>query len=475
MAEEDLASYLKTLEQQLKTGGPAATEGSGPELTLDKIGFGNMFGGAGFAAPAAAAAPPPADGKLRFMLVGTHAQQYTGYSKVTYGIIQELAKLPWLQVTHYGFQKNPETPPSYRPYPPGVRVIDAARLEKDPRAGHGFGIAELPAVLRREQPDVVLIYNDMDIVTKFLMSIRQSGIPRNFQIWVYCDQVYTTQLPVHIDILNRDADRVFAFSPYWKKVLKEQGVTRPLDVILHGFSKDQFYTVPRDIVRKQLGLPKDVFLFMNLNRNQPRKRYDILMMAFAELIVKYPTKPIFLLCICDKGEKGGWPLFEIFERELKMRGASKEQFGDRLMLTSKNMSFRDEDINAFYNAADVGISTAEGEGWGLCTFEQMGVGVPQVVSDVGGYKEFCNAENSILVKPALRYYLPLVHSQVGGEASVCLPHDVCLAMEEYLLDSAKREKHGAAAKETVLSYTWERATKQLVKRLKERHEEETDE
>jgi glycosyltransferase involved in cell wall biosynthesis len=315
----------------------------------------------------------------------------------------------------------------------------------------------------------------MDIVTKFLTAIRQSGIPRNFQIWVYCDQVYTTQLPAHIDILNRDADRVFAFTPFWKKCLKEQGVTRPLDVILHGFSKDQFYTVPRDIVRKQLGLPKDAFLFINLNRNQPRKRYDILIMAFAELIVKYPTKPIFLLCICDKGEKGGWPLFEIFERELKMRGVSKDQFGDRLMLTSKNMSFRDEDINAFYNAADVGVSTAEGEGWGLCQFEQMGVGVPQVVSDVGGYKEYCNAENSILVKPTLRYYLPFVHSHIGGEAAVCLPHDVCLAMEEYLLDSAKREKHGAAAKDTVLSYTWERAVKQLVKRLKDAHEEETDE
>ncbi len=439
---------------------------SSEEFTLDKIGFGSMFGAG------AATAGTQAD-KTKFLLVSTHAHQYTGYSKVSYGIVQELAKLPWLTLTHYGFQKHGEVAPNYRPYPSNVRVIDAARLEKE--RGPGFGINELPMVIRREQPHVVMIYNDLDIVSKFLMSIKNSGIPRTFEVWVYCDQVYTTQLPMHLDILNRDADRVFAFTPYWKKCLKEQGITRPIDILLHGFSKDQFYPMPRDIVRKQINIPKDIFLFMNLNRNQPRKRYDTLIIAFVELLVKYPTKPIFLLCICDKGDKGGWPLFELFERELKLRGATKEQYGERLMITSKNMTFRDEDINAFYNAADVGISTAEGEGWGLCQFEQMGVGVPQVVSDVGGYKEFCLADNSILVKPSMKYYLPLVHSQIGGEAYMCNPHDVCLAMEEYLLNSDKRATHGKAAREKVLSYTWERAVKQLVQRLKEKDEERKEE
>jgi hypothetical protein len=50
------------------------------------------------------------------------------------------------------------------------------------------------------------------------------------------------------------------------------------------------------------------------------------------------------------------------------------------------MNFKDEDINMFYNAADVGINTADGEGSGLCNFEQMGVGVPQVVPDIGGFR-----------------------------------------------------------------------------------------
>jgi glycosyltransferase involved in cell wall biosynthesis len=209
-----------------------------------------------------------------------------------------------------------------------------------------------------------------------------------------------------------------------------------------------------------------MFLFMNLNRNQSRKRYDILLMAFVELIVKYPTKPLFLLCICDRGEKGGWWLFEIFARELKLRGVAVEQFAQRLIVTSQNMSFKDEEINLFYNAADVGITTADGEGWGLCQFEQMGVGVPQVVPDIGAFREYCSAENSVVVTPKVRYYLPTAHCVVGGEAQACDPHDVCLAMEEYVLDSAKKETHGKAAKEKVATYTWERACETLVRRLK---------
>jgi glycosyltransferase involved in cell wall biosynthesis len=457
MSGEELPAYLKSLEAMLAgtAGAPAAPpQSTAQPLSLSSIGFGSSS--------ALGTAQDP--NRLQMLLVSTHVHQFTGYAKVSHGILTELAKQPWLQVTHFGFQRFHDLPASFRQVPPGVDVIDAAATEKPIQ--QGFGFATLPDVIRRKKPQVVMIYNDLAVVTQFLEVIRKSGLPRTFKIWVYCDQVFNTQMQAHLDILNRDADRVFAFSPYWKKCLKDQGVNRPVDVLLHGFNSRQFFSVPKGLARKQLALPNDIFLFMNLNRNQPRKRYDILIMAFVELIVKYPTKPLYLLCICDKGEKGGWWLFELFARELKLRGVGIEQFAQRLIVTAQNMSFKDEEINLFYNAADVGISTADGEGWGLCQFEQMGVGVPQVVPDIGGFKEFCTTENSSLVKPTVRYYLPMSHSIVGGEAEACTPHDVCLAMEEYVLDSSKREAHGRAAKETVQKYTWERGCETLLRRLK---------
>jgi glycosyltransferase involved in cell wall biosynthesis len=420
------------------------------------------------------------DGKLKFLLVGTHAHQFTGYSKVTYGIIRILSKQPNITVTHFGFQKNPQAQAGYRPYPPNIRVLDAADMEKralppgsPPQQGFGFNV--LPDVIRHEQPNVVMIYNDMAVVTRFLEEIRRSGIPRNFKIWIYVDQVYNCQLQGFLDILNRDADRIFTFTNYWKKCLKDQGVTRPIDILPHGFEHDIFTTQSRSEIRKKVNLPLDAFIVTCLNRNQPRKRYDLLIIAFVELIVKYPTKPIFLMCICDKGEKGGWWLFEIFTRELKLRNAPIERFGNRLLLSNNDMVYRDEDINLFYNLADIGISAADGEGWGLCNFEQMGVGVPQVVPDIGGFKEFCNKDNSVIVKPKHRFYHPGAHSPVGGEAEACDPHDLCIGIEEYLLDTEKRIKHGEAAKKTVLQYTWQKVTETFIRRLNQEFEDMEEE
>jgi glycosyltransferase involved in cell wall biosynthesis len=405
--------------------------------------------------------------KLRFMLVSTHTQQYTGYSKVSYGILKELAKCPFLDLYHFGFQRHPQVSPEFRPYPPNVEVIDAASLEKPIQQGFGYqGFLE---VVKKKNPHVIMIYNDMAVVTHFLEEIRKTATPRPFKVWIYCDQVYTNQNQIMIDILNRDSDRVFTFTQFWKKQLKEQGITRPLSVLGHGIDPRLFFSVPREMARKSLKLPDDTFVIMSLNRNQPRKRYDIMIMAFAELLGKNPEKNVVLLCICDKGEKGGWPLFELYIRELKKLGLPIEKYGNRLMVSSQDMAFRDEDINLLYNVADIGISTAEGEGWGLCTFEQMAVGIPQIVPDLGGYKEYCSKENSILVKPAFRYYLPAIYSPVGGEAHVCDPHDVCLAMDTYLNNSEKRGQHGQKAKEKVLTYTWETATKDLISHLQQEH------
>jgi glycosyltransferase involved in cell wall biosynthesis len=385
-------------------------------------------------------------------------------------MIKQLSQLPWLKVVHYGFQRLIAAQPlEGRDYPPNIEVIDAAALEKPLK--QGFGYEQLPAEIARVKPNIVMIYNDMAVISQFMEAIKRSGIERNFQTWFYVDQVYDCQLNMFIEVINREADRVFAFTQAWKDCLKEQGVHRPIDVIAHGFDDSVFKPVPKSYARKALNLPENVTILLSINRNQPRKRYDLLIMAFVELIAKYPSQQIVLLCVCDKGEKGGWNLFEIFARELKQRSLPLQQFGNRLMISSRDMEFRDEDINMFYNAADLCVATADGEGFGLCTFESMGVGVPQVVPDVGGFKEFCRADNSIIVKPKFRYYLPSVFCPVGGEAWACDPHDICMGIESYINDSELRASHGAAGMAAVKKYTWKSVVGTFINRLRNAHSE----
>lgn len=407
--------------------------------------------------------------KIKVLIVSTHINQVNGYSKVTFNILQQLAAQPWISLVHFGTQKLANGDLG-RKYPAGVKVIDGTAMEKQKMAG--FAFSELPGVITSEKPDIVFIYNDLSVICGYIEEIRKAIQNRFFGLWAYVDSNYKSQPQPLIDILNRDVERIFCFTKYWKDEIKSQGITRPVDVMNHGINTQMVRPIPKDLARQSLGLPKDVFLFSSMNRNTPRKRLDLLVMSFVKLIVRFPVKPIFMLVVADKGDKGGYQLFEIFSRELKLAGATTDTFGNRLLITSSNTCYKDDDINLLYNCADVGVSCAEGEGWGLCSFEQMSIGIPQIVPEIGGYTEYCNNNNSIMVKPKMRYYIPQVHNTVTGEAQIVDTEDVAKAMERYVFDEDLRKLHGKLAKEKISEYTWDRCCSTLIKRLKALQEED---
>jgi glycosyltransferase involved in cell wall biosynthesis len=409
--------------------------------------------------------------RIKLLLVTTHTNQVNGYAKVAYHLLQELAKQPWLDLVHFGTQRMTNGALG-RTLPSTVRVIDGTALEKEKQIG--FAFTELPSVIQSERPDVVLLYNDLSVICTYIESIRKAIDKRTFKIWAYLDTTYPFPPSHMMDALNRDVERLFCFTKGWKEHLKEQGATRPIDVLSHAVDPSIYRPLSREIARQTLGLPKDVFLFTSLNKNIPRKRLDLLIIAFTQLIVRHPTKPLFLLIVADKGDRGGFSLFDIFARELKLHQASVDHYGNRLLVTSKDTCYRDEDINLLYNCGDVGVSCADGEGFGLCTFEQMSLGIPQIVPEIQGYTEYCLEENSLRVKPALRHYLAPSQNAVTGEAHVVNPEDVAKAMETYVFQEEIRTLHGKRGKEKVAGYTWEKVTASLVKRLRALTEEEEE-
>lgn len=401
---------------------------------------------------------------VKLLLVTTHSNQVNGYSKVVFNLLKELATHKWLSVVHFGTQKM-ATADLDRTLPASVKSIDGSALDKE-KPGIGFALSELGGVIQSEKPDVVFIYNDLSIVCAYIESIRKAIDVRTFKIWTYLD-VTSHGLPsTMIDIINRDVDRVFAFTKGWKDSLKIQGIIRPVDVMPHGVDTKMFRPIPRDVARQTLGLPKDVFLFTSLNKNIPRKRLDLLIMSFVKLMVRFPTKNIFMLIVADKGDRGGFQLFDIFAREIKVNGGTVDMYGNRLLITSKDTCYKDEDINVLYNCGDAGVSCAEGEGFGLCTFEQMSVGVPQVVPDICGYNDYCTKDNAILVKPTARHYLPQAYTPIMGQVEVIDTEDFSKAMERYVFDEELRKRHGANAAESVMKCTWSSSTAVLVKRLR---------
>jgi len=403
----------------------------------------------------------------KLLLIGTHAQQTTGYSKVTYNIIKELAKINCYELYHFGFQKFKDTPPEYRPYPSSVTVYDPAALEKAGQAQQemGFGFSQLPNYIRQVKPDIVIIYNDAGVICRYLDKLSEQLTPqdRTYKLIIYLDQVYQLQRPEFLARMDKDAYAYITFTQHWKQVLESQGIKKPIGVLRHGFNPNQFQVLNKQAMRKKHSIPENVFLILNINRNTPRKRYDIVITAFAELIARHQTKPLAFLAVCDNGENGGFPIQEIFLRELTRLKIPPQFHAHKLMVSKESQSFTDTMINELYSISDIGVSAAEGEGFGLCNFEAMGVGIPQVVPNIGGFKDFCvHNKNSILIEPKWRNYLPLSHSSVGGVSELVDAHDLSLGMEDYLMDTELRNTHGKAACETVLQYNWTEEVKNLI-------------
>ncbi len=431
-------------------------------------------------AAATAAAPSPApislgnwetprkDGdKLRVMICGTYPiGQSNGYSRVMYYISKYLGRKEDIKLTIYGFQNYQQTAGSSQrnDIPPSVILHDALATENPKR--QGFGEKEIIEYVARNPQDMIIIFNDMVItsaLTQNLVKNLPQDIRKRFKLVSYMDQVYPYQKKQYIDILNDHFDAVIAFTPYWETVVRGLGLKEsiPTYYFPHGFDHQLYYPINRQIARLFFKIPKDAFVVLNLNRNQPRKRWDFTIMAWADVVARYyanPNRDVAKIPLLMIGTviQGFWELLEIYEHELKKKGITMETGKQHIVAMPRPQQMSDRDINILYNACDVGLNTCEGEGFGLCQFEHAAVGCPQVAPNIGGFKEFLHANNSMLVEAKWNYYIDKQRDGIGGLAEVGDPKDFADAMWAYYQSPELVAKHGKTARQEILTnYRWE--------------------
>ena len=373
---------------------------------------------------------------LRFMLVSTHTEQVTGYSKVSFNLLKQLATLtPLVKVFHFGFQRSPaRTPQLMRPIQ-GVIQYDAAANE-DPRE-QGFGFNKFKDYLETVSPDIVMIYNDPIIVSQFINTFKD--IPKTFKLWVYLDQVYEGADMGLLRTIENKADRIICFTDAWKKHLLTRLTTTtiPIDILEHGVDTTVFKSLPeveRMSIRRSMNIPPDAKIFLNVNRNSQRKRLDLTIMGFVRLLKKFPSEKFYLVFVTSVKPEGGacYNPLQIYMNELTRAGLDPQVYGTRVSVvdtTPPSAYYNDDSINQLYNAADIGINTSNGEGFGLCQLEHMATGAPQVVMDIGGYRSFIDETTGVLVPTTSYAYLPMT-SGVGLYEHSAHPDAVAEAMEK---------------------------------------------
>lgn len=393
----------------------------------------------------------------KVLFFGTHPKQFNGYSKVVYELAQCLVNYDDIELMIYGFQNFYHNPKHRTDIDPRIKIYDVFANE-NPK-GKGFGVKEVNDVVKLYDPDVCIIYNDMVVVSSLVSELRKIPNPK-FKIIGYIDQVYLNQKKMFIEFINKNIDVSMLFTKSWETCIKEQGVKTPTCYLPHGINPQTFYPVPKFLARKFFNLSMDDFIILNLNRNQPRKRWDICLKAFAEIVSRYPDSPIKM--IIGTSLQGEWNLVELFERELEKRNMTLEQGIKHLIVLDNPQKNTDEETNVLYNVADVGINTCDGEGFGLCNFEQAAVGIPQVVPRLGGFMDFFDDDCAMMCDPQMAYYVGSSKEFVGGEALLVSYMDVADHIETYYLDKGLREKHGKLLREKILrEYQWKDITKKL--------------
>lgn len=416
--------------------------------------------------------------KKRVMLCSSFSKCSNGYAKISHYVIQNIAKYDDIQFTHWGFQnfQNVAGANEVRgKFPDNVTVVDAFELENPKR--QGFGEKEIGTYLKENPQDVIIIFNDAMIVSAITATILNelSQYRSKFKLICYIDQVFTYQKANYFKLLNDHFDGVIAFTPYWKETVLKIGLKKemPMYVFPHGFDHTKYFPINQNLARMYFDIEENAFCILNLNRNQPRKAYDISIIAWAKFVKmhydanvlkikteyktnKHTRRPIKYLI--GTNPEGYWELLEVLEYECKFLDIPYEYAKKTLWFVENPQAISDRDVNILMNATDLGINTALGEGWGLCQSENLGVGKPQIASKVGGMQEFMDNTMSTLIEPSFRAYHDNKASSkgIGGIDERTNPNDFTEGLWKYFSNPELVQKHGKRGRKNMLeNYRWE--------------------
>tara|TARA_B100001996_G_C18642015_1_gene585977 strand:+ start:117 stop:1313 length:1197 start_codon:yes stop_codon:yes gene_type:complete len=369
----------------------------------------------------------------KILSIGTHPENINGYSKVIFNILKNVDDTEF-KIVHYGFQKS-ET---FLDRQLSKHIIFDAGKYETPKLD-GFNINFIEQFVQICDPDIIFIFNDPFVVCTFIERILNVKHSRT-KIVVYIDQVYEYIRHKYIDILNKYADHVCVFSEFWKQCIQSQGLTKNISILGHGYDKSKIFTIEKSIATQYFNLDSNSFYILNLNRNQPRKRMDIFVLGVLKFLInnlQFYQK--FKVLLIFNQTEGCYDLQEIFDNEAKLNNVQDQlKFDDIFLFIKQNLT--DDQINILYNVADIGVNTCDGEGFGLCNFEHALCKKPQIISNVGNFKNMFDNENSIKLNPIAKTYLP--NDKIGGISEIVSSDDLADALSCYLNNEELRTLHG---------------------------------
>lgn len=242
--------------------------------------------------------------------------------------------------------------------------------------GDVFGYGRLLWTIDEFGPDLVIIQNDPWNFKRYTQQIRQDEELRTLPIVGIAAVDGKNCRGVELN----DCDAVVFWSDFALREAQLGGFEGEGHVIPLGVDLDIFTPLDRVASRVERGFPavfprghkvEDAYIVGAVNRNQARKRLDLLMLYFAEWVqTKAIDNAYLFLHVAPTGDQG-YDLLQLSEY-LGIK--------DRLVTRTSPIFVGDpiDQLVKTYNCFDVAASTTQGEGFGLTSFEAMACGIPHI-------------------------------------------------------------------------------------------------
>lgn len=372
-------------------------------------------------------------GPKKRLLVVSDAVASTGFARLTQTVLERLRDCYEIHQLGINYHGDPHSLP-WNVYPAGL-------------GGDIHGVGRLAQLVEWTRPDIVWMVNDVWVLADYARVLDS----------ISCRAVQAAYIPVDSGPVEPSLahtlarfDQWVAFTEFGRRELLSAisvstpvGSARDVAVIPLGVDRDVFrprkpanlldrWAAKRELFPSSEQFPEATFVVLNANRNQPRKRIDLTMEAFALFA---QDKPLGVKLYLHMGvEDLGWSL-PILARRLGIER--------RLILTHAGAgppSETSERLNLIYNACDVGVNTATGEGWGLVAFEHAATGAPQVLPRHTSLAELWEGAGE-LIEPSYR----LTNERTHTDAHLVEPRRVAEALERLYRDDEYRRRMGEAA------------------------------
>jgi glycosyltransferase involved in cell wall biosynthesis len=214
--------------------------------------------------------------------------------------------------------------------------------------------------------DCVVTFQDVwPLEANFLQKIKY---------WIPYAPIDFYPCPKHITDRLKMAYRVISMSRFGQKALEEKGIMSKL--ILEAVDTQIFQPRDKNEMRKELGLPQDIFLFgmVAVNKdNPPRKQFQHVLDAFALFVKDHPKSGIYFQTLLQ--QDGGFPIQDYAEY---LGILDKIYYAPPYPYLYKSGS---EQMGKIYNAFDCTLLPSNSEGFGLPIIESQACGVPVITNN----------------------------------------------------------------------------------------------